>query len=120
MTKNSRMILDIINSSDEHMTVEQIYLRAKEISPKVVLSTVYNNINRLAQDGAIRRISLEGCPDRYDKTVKHDHLVCRNCGRLSDVFLSDLTDTLQSQTGQDILSYNLIIHYVCPECRNKI
>ena len=109
--------MNIINSSDEHMTVEQIYLRAKEISPHVVLSTVYNNINRLAQDGAIRRISLEGCPDRYDKTVKHDHLVCRNCGRLTDVDLEDLTEELERKAGVPILAYDLKLIYLCGECR---
>lgn len=118
MTKNSKLVLDIINSSNEHLTAEQIFFKAKELSPKIVLSTVYNNLNRLTEQGEIRRISLEGCPDRYDNKSKHDHLVCKCCGRLTDVFLNDLTAVIEKETGKSILSYDLKISYICSDCQN--
>lgn len=59
------------------MTAEQIFLELKKEEPKVVLATVYNNVNGLCREGRIRRISVEGQPDRYDKIQRHDHLVCR-------------------------------------------
>lgn len=79
------LILQIIQQNDTHMTAEQIFFKLKNQYPSVVLATVYNNLNSLYQQGKIRKISVEGYPDRYDKTVRHDHLVCRRCGKLSDV-----------------------------------
>lgn len=111
------VILDIINSSDQHMTAEQVFLTLKQQYPSVVLATVYNNLNQLYQKGAIRKISIEGCPDRYDKNTRHDHLICRNCGKLSDVHLSDITAQLEQQMGFSIEGYDLKIHYLCPQCR---
>ena len=91
MTKYEKDIFVIINTSRDHLTVEQIFHKLREIHPQVVLATVYNNLNRLLEEGLIRRVSVEGMPDRYDRMERHDHLVCRNCGKLADVTLADLT-----------------------------
>ena len=119
MTKNARMILEIISNTKEHLTAEQIYLRLKEKNEKAVLATVYNNLSFLHGHGLIRKVSVEGYPDRYDRTVRHDHLVCRQCGKLSDVTLEDLTETIQKQIGVPLISYDLKISYLCPECLEK-
>ncbi len=118
MTRYARQILVLIEEAGEHFTAEQIYLRLKAVCPEVALATVYNNLNRLTAQGKIRRISAEGFPDRYDKTLRHDHLLCAKCGSLTDVFLPDLTAVLQAQVPEEILSYDLKIRVLCPACRN--
>ena len=110
-------ILEIIGTSRTHMTAEQIFLTLKQSCPSVVLATVYNNLNNLYRQGKIRKISVEGHPDRYDKNTRHDHLVCRRCGSLADIHLADLTRTLEQQTGFSIEGYDLKIQYLCPRCR---
>ena len=62
---------------------------------------------------------MEGMPDRYDRTEKHDHLVCRVCGKLADTKFRDLTASLREQMGDEFLYYDLKVYYVCPECRKK-
>ena len=119
MTKNAAYILDIINDSDNHLTAEQIFLSLKERNRTVAQATVYNNLSYLYKEGLIRKISVEGYPDRYDKILRHDHLVCRKCGRLADRLLEDLTEKLQSQLGIQMLSYDLKINYICEECLEK-
>ena len=64
-------------------------------------------------------LSVSCNPDRYDKIVKHDHLVCKKCGALSDICLSDLTAQLQEQISEEIISYDLKVNYICPFCRSK-
>ena len=119
MTKYAKLILELINHSKGHMTAEQIFLELKKTQPKVVQATVYNNVNTLCQRGMIRRMSIEGSPDRYDKIQKHDHLVCKKCGMLSDINLEDLTGSLEGQLGEGFLSYDLKVFYLCPQCREK-
>lgn len=110
-------ILEIISSSHAHMTAEQVFFTLKQEYPGVVLATVYNNLNSLCQQGKIRKISVEGCPDRYDRNTRHDHLVCRRCGSLADIHLEDITAQLEQQTGFAIDGYDLRIQYLCPRCR---
>lgn len=119
MTKNGKMIMDIIYGSRDHLTAEQIFLKAKEQSPKIVLATVYNNINSLVSEKLVRRLVLEGGPDRYDRPVRHDHMVCDRCGKLTDVYIEDLSKKLEKEAGVPITSYDLCIHYICDECRKK-
>ncbi|GFI16935.1 MAG: transcriptional repressor [Lachnospiraceae bacterium] len=119
MTKNAGYILEIINNSTDHLTAEQIYLLLKEKNKSVVQATVYNNLSSLYQQGMIRKISAVGYPDRYDKMVQHDHLFCRKCGKLLDICLEDLTETIQKQVGVPMISYDLKINYICEECLKK-
>ena len=110
MTKYAKMILEIIEQSHEHMSAEQIFFKLKERESKAVLATVYNNLNKLYQDDKIRKITMEGSPD---------HLVCRSCGQLSDMCFEDLTQSLEQQLGEGILSYDLKVFYLCPKCQEK-
>lgn len=119
MKENIKKILDIIADSKEHLTAEQIYMIMVERQYKVALATVYNNLKNLLNKGIIMKISVEGFPDRYDIATKHDHLVCKKCGRLSDIHLEDLTDILKKQVKTEIESYDLKICYICPQCKNK-
>lgn len=112
-------ILKIITMSTEHLTAEQIFLTLKESYPSVVLATVYNNLNSLYSQGKIRKISVDGCTDRYDKNTRHDHLVCRNCGKLYDINLPDITAEIEKSTGFSIDGYDLKVNFICPQCREK-
>lgn len=66
--------------------------------------------------GLIRKVAVPGFPDRYDNVTRHDHLVCQNCGRLVDVSLEDFTESIQRDSGAQIISYDLNVTYLCPEC----
>ena len=117
MTKYEKAIYDIVVSSHEHLMVNQVYEKLKGRYPGVVPATVYNNLNKLWSCGFIRKVSIEGLPDRYDSVQKHDHLVCKQCGKISDICFEDLTLPLSNQLGQDFLFYDLKVYYLCPECR---
>ena len=119
MTKYERAVYEMVSVSREHLSAGEIYKRLKVVMPRIVQATVYNNLNKLTEAGLIRKISIEGMPDRYDAPYKHDHLVCAHCGKLTDVLFDDLTSSLKNKFGQDFLFYNLEVYYVCTECRAK-
>ena len=120
MTKYGTKILEIVSASRSHMTAEEIFDTLRRTYPAVVLATVYNNLNRLLQEGLIRKVSVEGMPDRYDRIQRHDHLMCKGCGRLLDIDLGDLTAQLEEKAGISILSYDLKLMYLCENCKKKI
>ena len=99
------------------MTAEQVYDCLKGMYPSVSRATVYNNLHKLCETNLIRKVSVEGSADRYDRNEKHDHLVCQKCGKLADISLEDLTASLREQLGEDFFYYDLKIFYLCPECR---
>lgn len=120
MTKYERAVYQLVNQSHSHSTAEEIHAALRERYPTVALATVYNNLNKLWAAGLVRKISLQGMPDRYDRVERHDHLVCRGCGRLLDIDLTDLTKQLQEQTDVSILAYDLKLIYLCDDCKQKL
>lgn len=119
MTKYEKAIYDIINASHAHLTANEVFEKLKLRFPTVVLATVYNNLNKICEAGLIRKVSVEGKPDRYDTIKKHDHLVCKQCGRIVDVALEDLTVPLRDQLGDDFLYYDLKVYFLCSECKRN-
>ena len=119
MTKYEQAIYQLIARSTDHPTADQVFSALKPGYPSLSLATVYNNLHRLWAAGMIRRISLEGSPDRYDRVLPHDHLVCTRCGALRDIFLQDLSDSLRRQLGDGFVSYDLKVYGLCPACRGK-
>lgn len=117
--KYAQKILEIVESSFSHITAEQVFEQLRMTYPKVVLATVYNNLNRLCAENRIRKVSVEGMPDRYDRIQRHDHLVCKKCGKLLDIDLGDLTAQLQQKVDIPILFYDLKLMYLCEECQKN-
>lgn len=119
MTANAERILKIVSASTEHLTAEEMYAKLALSGEKMSLATVYNSLNRLYSEGLVRRIAMEGQPDRYDKTIRHDHLVCEKCGTISDVMLEDYRAFFAQQTGVEVASYDLKLFYLCSKCKDK-
>ncbi len=119
MTKYGKKILEIVETSRNHLTADQVFDALRKIYPQVALATVYNNLNRLVEQDLIRKVSVEGMADRYDRVARHDHLVCKGCGKLLDVELEDLTGRLEEQLGISLLSYDLKLLYLCEECQRR-
>lgn len=124
MSKYSDTILQIVNEKGQHLTSEEIFFRLKQQYPSVVQATVYNNLKKLYSEGKIRKISLEGYPDRYDCVIPHDHLFCRTCGRLEDLhhaemdsLIQDLAAQISASEGLTIDGYDFKLFYICSDCK---
>lgn len=119
MTKHGKMVADAILTAHDHPTAQQIYTRIRQQGGQISMATVYNNLKALAEEGVIRKLSIDGSPDRFDKPSHHNHLICECCGKLTDIQMKDLTNTLEQETGFPILSYDIRIGYLCDACREK-
>lgn len=120
MTKIQESIFQIIARSNGHMTANQVLALARQIHPSVSLSTVYRNLNIFADAGKIRRIIRANGADYYERNlIPHDHAYCEKCGRVSDFVIPDLKDFLARNFEHPIVSFELLVNYVCPECTGK-
>ena len=116
--KQKKLVLDIVYNSHKHPTAEEVFFEARLAMPNIALGTVYRNLNALVDEGFLRRITLAGTPDRFDKAnCDHDHLVCQKCGKLKDVFLSGIADEIKNNSGDEIISYELNAYYICEACK---
>ena len=119
MSKYTEVILAAVTKLRRHPTAEQVFLEMKKEYPSIALGTVYKHLNALADEGLLLRITESGSPDRYDRTERHDHLICSRCGKIADVHLPDMQSRIEHALGREILSYDLKIRYICPGCREQ-
>ena len=120
MTKQRELILSILKQSDRHLTADEIFFLAKLKMPSIAMATVYNNLNAMNEAGIVNRLHIDGVADCFDKiTEPHDHLLCDGCGRITDIHIPDLAQSLESTLGTEIEGYELTVHYVCPDCRRN-
>lgn len=107
------------NGAQQHPKAEQVFLEMKREHPSIALGTVYKHLNGLAEEGLLLRITEPGSPDRYDRTERHDHMICSRCGKIEDIRLPDMQSRIERALGREILSYDLRIRYICPACREQ-
>ena len=121
MTKQRAMLLDMFRSDfsiGQHRTAEEILAEAKERMPGISRATVYNNLRSMEKEGFIRRITSDSGADVYDSSFSlHGHLLCTECGRITDIVTPTLYDELCDITGVDVDSYELKVRYVCNSCK---
>ena len=119
MTKQRQLILEILNHSDRHLTADEIFFLAKLKMPSIAMATIYNNLNAMHEAGMINRLHIDGTADCFDKIVEpHDHLLCDRCGKITDLRLPSLSKSIEETLGFEIETYDLTVHYVCPECKS--
>ena len=120
MTKQRAVILDVIRSDMCHHTAEEIFELAKEKLPTISRATVYNNLHSLEEECFIRRISVVGGPDRYDKSyVPHGHLFCSACGIIFDLDTEGLSERISNVCDCVVDSFELKVQGVCSECKSR-
>lgn len=120
MTEIQEAILTIIAKSNGHLIADQVLTLVRHSHPTVSLSTVYRNLTFFADEGKIRRIRRTTGADYYERNIiPHDHAYCVNCGRVSDFTMPELKSSLAKHFEYPILSFELLVNYMCPECARK-
>ncbi len=121
MTKQRAIILKLIRSELYHPTAEEIFEAARLELPSISRATVYNNLRSMQDEGLIRRIGGEGNSDRFDfNTSPHGHLFCSVCGKITDVMLPGLKESIERASDSVAEEYELRISGVCSNCKNAI
>ena len=76
MTNQRRIIIELIDESDDHPDVETIYRRAIAIDKTISLATIYRTVGVLEQVGVVEKLDVGDGKARYELAGEHhEHLV---------------------------------------------
>ncbi len=128
LTRQRRVILEVMDSAEQHLDVDQILERAQKIDPGVHLVTVYRTIDLLKKLGLIDELDLlqlRGDRHYYESHGPRDHIhvACLRCGKVRE-FESRLYEQLKQQIARDFkmkvtVSRTEVGGY-CEDCLRKI
>ena len=105
LTRQRRVILEVMDRAEQHLDVDQILARAQKIDAGVHLVTVYRTIDLLKKLGLIDELDLlhlRGDRHYYESHGPRDHIhvACLRCGKVRE-FESRLYEQLKQQIARD-------------------
>ena len=135
LTVPRRAILEVLSNSEDHLSVEDIYITVHGKYPAIGLTTVYRTLDLLVQTGVVFKFDFGDGRARYELAEgpkgarHHHHLVCTKCGRVIDYtdFIDDEIELL-SRTEKGLskkfnfqITNHLIQFYgLCDVCRQHV
>lgn len=122
MTKQKKVILDVLRSTHSHPTADWVYEQARKQLPDISLGTVYRNLNFLRDMGEIMELNYGSSFSRFDgNPVNHYHFACKECGKVFDINISlanEMEKDVENETGFQVESHRIEFYGSCNECRN--
>lgn len=115
ITKQKKLVLEIINNSHNHLSAESIYKECRKVLPSISLGTVYRILNQLVDNQLITRLKVQDF-DRFDSiSKKHSHFFCTKCSSIYDIF-DDIIDINKAEVPGKVYDYNINFMGICNEC----
>lgn len=123
MTPQRRVILEELQRVHTHPTADAVYDAVRRRMPGISLGTVYRSLERLSEQGLIRKIHSAGAQQRYDGIPgEHYHVRCTGCGRIDDLHIRPIAAVTRAVSGISdftITGHTLEYSGLCPECGSK-
>lgn len=120
MTRQKKVIIEVLRSTKCHPTADWIYEEAKKQIPDLSLGTVYRNLNLLKEMGEIMELNYGSTFSRFDGNPKnHYHFHCQECGKIFDLDLVPDPRLVGGGVidGHEIKTHRLEFYGVCAECK---
>ena len=105
VTTARRLVISMLIGATSHVTAEELAATIHEQHPEVHLSTVYRTLDSLEKLGIVEHTHVGHGPAVYHVGVTHQHLVCEECGAVTDVparLLADVQEALRQQYGFEL------------------
>ena len=110
MTDQRRVIAGVLEGSDDHPDVEELYARASAQDPRISIATVYRTVKLFEESGILEKHDFGDGRARYETADRdhHDHLIDMNSGEVIEFIDKDI-EALQEKIAQK-LGYQLKGH----------
>ena len=110
MTDQRRVIARILQDSDDHPDVEELYRRSSKVDPRISISTVYRTVKLFEDEGIIEKHDFLDGRSRYETVPEehHDHMIDLNTGNVIE-FQSAEIEALQERIARE-LGFRLVGH----------
>ncbi|MBA2648910.1 MAG: ferric iron uptake transcriptional regulator [Legionella sp.] len=115
-------VLNILEqSSNRHLSAEDVFKSLMNIGEDVSLATVYRVLTQFEAAGLVSRHNFEGGHSVFElaRGEHHDHLVCVRCG-LVEEFVDDIIEqrqkTIANNAHFQMTDHALNIFGICAQC----
>ncbi|MEM1074413.1 MAG: Fur family transcriptional regulator [Pseudomonadota bacterium] len=110
MTGQRRVVAQVLEDSEDHPDVEELYARASAVDNGISLATVYRTVKLFEEAGILDKLEFGDGRARYEDAERdhHDHLIDINSGEVIE-FVDSEIEALQEKIARK-LGYELRGH----------
>ena len=110
MTEQRRTVAQVLETSQDHPDVEELYARASKLDPRISIATVYRSVKLFEESGILEKLEFGDGRARYEDADRdhHDHLIDMQSGEVIEFIDPDI-ESLQEKIAQR-LGYRLKGH----------
>ncbi|MDU2202148.1 MAG: Fur family transcriptional regulator [Anaerococcus hydrogenalis] len=127
-TKQRQIIFNALkNSNSKHLTPEELFSIVHQENKQVGIATVYRTLNIFEDLGIVNKQEFTDSINTYELISQddehHDHLICKNCGKIVEEKIldnNDLSKLLKDKYNFQLDYYSLRIYGFCSECKEDI
>ncbi|MEM6890399.1 MAG: Fur family transcriptional regulator [Pseudomonadota bacterium] len=117
MTGQRRVVAKVLEDSDDHPDVEELYARASAIDGAISLATVYRTVKLFEEAGILDKLEFGDGRARYEDAERdhHDHLIDINSGAVIEFVDSEieaLQEKIARKLGYDLRGHRLELYGV--------
>ncbi len=119
MTKNRKIVLELLKKHNKPMSAELIYNELGEDT--MDLSTIYRSLDVLYNNNYLLKSTLMQTTYYHLNNEKHNHyMLCLECNNLFtvDCHLHNVKKDIELKNDLKIISHNLIFYGYCSKCKN--
>ncbi len=114
MTEQRRIILHVLNESEDHPSVETVYQRAKERDASISIATVYRTLHLLDEMNLVQRHDFNESYSRFEVNMEHHHhLIDLESGEgieFQNQELEELKEKIARDLGFELVDHRLELY----------
>ncbi len=128
-TKQRAAVEAVLQSTDNHVTVEEMVERLNADGKSVGRTTVYRCLERLVEEGRVRKYAAQSGESACYQYIsddhachEHFHLKCTACGRLIHIecdHMNELSAHIAAEHGFAVDPLKTVLYGLCGECAAK-
>ena len=117
MTDQRRIIAAVLEESDDHPDVEELYARASARDAAISIATVYRTVKLFEEAGILDKLEFGDGRARYEDAERdhHDHLIDLNSGAVIefvDAEIEQLQERIAAKLGYRLKGHKLELYGV--------
>ena len=123
-TRQRDVIVEEFFKKHQHLTVEELWNRVRQLDPKVGYATVYRTLKLLTESGLALKREFGGGQARFEHITDyhHDHLICLGCRSIVE-FKNDQIEKLQNGVCKKnkfrLVHHKMELYGYCCKCDKK-
>jgi Fur family ferric uptake transcriptional regulator len=124
VTQQREAVAEVVFSSAEHLSVDEIEQELREAGERIGKATIYRTLDLLVKSKLVDEHDFGEGFKRYEHRLSrqpvHEHLICQECGRVEE-FRSEEIRAVEERVAEEhgfrLTRHRLEIYGICRACQ---